>query len=380
MRVVPGRLQSVLTWITGKPLAEEPSWNLRPAHHLAASVAPVAVGVALGWAGVAAGRWWLLALPVSWLLTVHGMRKLGSMILHQCTHSTYASSKRTNRILGTAISFLLITQEYEDYSREHVADHHSVSHMAIEDPTARFIVEVMGCRPGMAEKGMWRAMVRTLFSPLFHLRATYWRLLSHFSGTSGRHRALMAVTLAAQALAVTAAHAWMYVLVVWVLPLTVLYNAAGVLRLSCRHLFPAAGRNLDGRTAIAVATHGIMLGERTPDPDLRGMRRVRGWTHWWLRMLLVHLVVRLFVMVGDGPCHDYHHRFPKARNWMNYPFARREDIARGHPNWPAYTEVWGLRAAIDEVFTSLRLADPAAYATAPAAGKGAAAGAVRLAD
>ncbi|MPY41790.1 stearoyl-CoA 9-desaturase [Streptomyces phyllanthi] len=337
-------------------------------------------GVAMGWAGVSAGGWWLLVLPVSWLLTVHGMRKLGSMILHQCTHSTYASGKRANRILGEFISVLLITQEYDDYSREHVSDHHSVSHMTIDDPTARFIVEVMGCRPGMARNLMWRSLVRTLLSPIFHLRATYERLRSHFSGTSGRHRLLTAVTLAAQALAVTAAHAWTIALVVWVVPLTVLYNAAGVLRLSCRHLFPAAGQDLDGRTAIAAATHGIFLGERTPDPALRGMRRAWSWTGWWLRMILNHLVTRLFVMVGDGPCHDYHHRFPKSRNWVNYPFARRDDIAGGHPSWPAYTEVWGLRAAINEVFDSLYRADPAAYELPPAVRRSSGARAVRLAD
>ncbi|GAA3237980.1 fatty acid desaturase [Dactylosporangium siamense] len=362
MLVLPTWLQPVLTWVTGKPTVTENSWRLRPVDHLLASIAPLLFGVAVGWAAVLAGGWWLLVLPVSWLSSVHGMRKLGSVILHQCTHATYSRRKWVNRLLGGAIAAGLGVQEYEDYSREHVSDHHSLSHMTMADPTARFIVETMRCEPLMSGRQMWLAMFRTMLSPAFQVRQMFWRLSTHRTAVRA---ALLMLTLAAEIALFAGVGSWWIALLVWVIPLTVLYNWAAVLRVSCRHLFPAAGHPLEGRAAIALGTHGIFLGEAVPDPALRGMRRARGWASWWLRMLFVHLFNRLFVLVGDGPCHDYHHRFPRSAQWVNYPFARRDDIAAGHPMWLAYTEVWGLRAAIDEVFSSLRQADPAIYRREP---------------
>lgn len=361
MRVLPRNLQPLLTWITGKPLAEEVPWKLRPVDHLLASLGPILAGVWASWESLLVGGWWLLTLPVSWLLTTHGMRKLGSMILHQCTHGTFASARRWDRILGTTIAVLLLTQEFDDYSREHVADHHSNSHMTMEDPTARFIIEILGCHPGLTERQMWHVLVRKIFSPTFHIRAVGERFLTHFHGTSGLHRAALTLTLLVAIGAVTAAGAWPEFLIAWIVPLTVLYNAAGLLRLAGRHRFPPAEEPLTGRDLIAYGTHGIFLGESVPAPELHGARRQKAWARWWLRLLLVHVPARLFVMVGDGPCHDYHHRHPKSPQWVNYPFARRDDIVQGHPNWPAYTEVWGLGTAIEEVFSSLRRADPQEY-------------------
>src|SRR3546814_20241956 len=72
-------------------------------------------------------------------------------------------------------------------------------------------------------------------------------------------------------------------------------------------------------------------------------------------MLTVHLFSRLFVLVGDAPCHDYHHRRPGSRKWPSYIHERQADLLRGCPAYPVtYIETWGLFRAIDENLASLR--------------------------
>jgi fatty acid desaturase len=363
MRVLPRFLQPVLTWLTGQPLPEQRPWRLRPAHHLLASVAPLVVGVGLGGLLLQFG-WWALLMPVPWLLTTHGMRKLRAVILHQCSHGNFLRKRWPDKLLGYVIAVLFITQEYADYKREHVSDHHSVHHMTMRDPTVQFLIIGLKTRPGMTRRQLWYRLWITILSPRYHVTATYSRLASHFRNTPIRYRALMVVVLAAQALLVTLADAWLVFSIVWLVPLTILFNASAAIRVCTRHLFPEPGVVLIGKEAIASHTHGIFLGEEVPDMRTRQPQRFLSWMRWWTRMAFVHLPARLFVMVGDAPCHDYHHRFPRSPHWANYLFARQQDMEQGHADWPPYTEVWGMATSINAVFDTLRSADPKHYTPA----------------
>ncbi|HTW27079.1 MAG TPA: hypothetical protein VME92_08135, partial [Acetobacteraceae bacterium] len=81
------------------------------------------------------------------------------------------------------------------------------------------------------------------------------------------------------------------------------------------------------------------------------------WTAWWLNMLTVQLFVRLFVLVGDAPCHDFHHRRPATKRWTSYIQARQADADAGSPGFPAnYIETWGLFRAVDENLAAMALA------------------------
>ena len=74
-------------------------------------------------------------------------------------------------------------------------------------------------------------------------------------------------------------------------------------------------------------------------------------------MLTVHLFARVFVLVGDAPCHDFHHRRPASRRWTDYIHARQKDADNGCPTYPlGYIETWGLFEAIDENLASLSTA------------------------
>lgn len=338
MRTLPGFLQPALTWLTGKPLVDQRPWNLKPMHHLWGSLLPIAAGLTLG-AVVLNNGWWMLLLPVSWLLTTHGIRKLRVMIVHQCSHKNFLRNKLVDSVVGTVIAMSLVTQEYREYQDEHVGDHHSSNHMTMQDQTVQFLVLVLGMRVDMSRRQQWLRMLAGIFGPNYQAKATYARISSHFRNTPVWYRVLLIAFLSAQASAVTLLGLWPAFLVLWVFPLIVLFNAAATLRLSSRHIFPTEENPPKGRATLAAYTHGVFFGEPTPERDRPAARRALAWGRWWLRMLFVHLPARLFVFVGDGPCHDYHHRFPRSQDWPNYIFARQRDVVAGHPGWPPYTEV-----------------------------------------
>ncbi|MFC7538364.1 hypothetical protein ACFQU2_01425 [Siccirubricoccus deserti] len=78
-------------------------------------------------------------------------------------------------------------------------------------------------------------------------------------------------------------------------------------------------------------------------------------------LLTVQLFVRLFVLVGDAPCHDFHHRKPATRRWADYIHARQADLDAGSPGFPTgYFETWGLFRAIDQNLETLAATTPEA--------------------
>ena len=305
-----------------------------------------------------------MLIAPGWLLSVHGSRKLRAMILHQCAHGNFVRKKAVDATLGRTIAMLSFSQEYFDYKQEHVVGHHSSRHMSIEDPTVQYLVLRMGARAGMSREQLWRRLFRTLLSPSFHVKTMYRRFASHFRGTAKSYRLAFAALLVAQAVAVTLLRLWPVFLVAWVIPLGVLFNLAVALRVATEHHFPPAGMDLDAMeksSRTARFTHGIFMGEAVPEPHGNRVVGLARWARWWFRMLFVHLPARLFVMEGDGPCHDFHHRYPRTVDWPNHVFARQQDLTSAGGEKDPYTEVWGLFAAIDAVFLSLGHADPEQY-------------------
>lgn len=361
MRVLPGFLQPFLTWLTCKPLPEEESWNLRAIHHLVSSVLPLVLGVGIGIVAVTLSGFWLLLLPVGWLLTVHAIRMLRSVVVHQCAHSNFLASQRVNDFIGEAVSVVTLTQNYLPYKREHITGHHSVKHMTVDDPTVAFLLRMVGVRAGMSRDDLWSLMLMKMFSPAFHLRFMGIRLLSNVKDASTGHIASV-VLFWGSLLAVTAATGtWMQFLLAWMLPLTILLHMAECLRLSGKHCFPEPVTVKRGQQQPGAFTHGIFVGERVPESTLPPLRKMSAWAVWWLRLFVIHLPSRMLVLVGDAPCHDYHHRRPKAKDWSNYIFARQKEVVSLPPGAPPFTEVWGVAAAIDATFHSLTVADPSQY-------------------
>jgi len=366
MRRLPALLQRPLTFLTGKAYAGQPATRLTPTWHVLAGFTAMVAGVGVSAASVVAAGWWLMLLPLGWAMTLHGMRNLRMLIYHQCAHRNMWGSRPADRAVGSLIAGLLVVQNLDRYAEEHVREHHAVRHMTVHDPTVQAFLVGLRLRPGMTRRQMWRRLVLTLLSPLFHVRFLIAR------GHSCLHRADRTFAVAtvagyaSAAVVVTLWSAWPVALLAWVVPLTVPYQISNTLRLCVKHTFPPRhATRRTGREYFAGLTAAVFLGEPAPRTDA-----VRPWLRWAARMVLVHLPARYLVVTGDTCVHDYHHRFPMSRSWPNYLFARAADDADGHPGWPPYEEVWGLAPAISRVFDSLSAADPVEYDVAQLAGVG----------
>ncbi|MCP3819178.1 fatty acid desaturase [Streptomyces sp. A3M-1-3] len=362
MTALPEILQYPLTIFTGKALPQQKSLGWTPTLHLATATASMVVGVLVSTLGYVLGGAFLLLLLPGWAMTLHGMRNLRMMVYHQCSHRNMYRSRKPDRAIGHAISSLLVIQNFQRYSREHVSDHHATHHMTLQDPTVQAFLVSLGMHPGMTRRQMWHRLLGRLVSPRFHLAFAVSRVRS-FSKESARSEKVTALALYGTALAATVVTGtWQALLVVWLVPLVPMFQISNTLRLCVKHTFPEPGlEDRRSRAYFASLTNAIFIGDRVPSAELPAGRRALAWSRWTLRLLFVHAPCRYLVLTGDTVVHDYHHRHPRSTDWSNYIFVRRQDAeeaaAAGDRNRPPYHEVWGLAPAISYVFDSLAAAD-----------------------
>jgi len=335
------------TWLTGKPASgQEPRWRHKPWTYLAMIAASLLGSVMLGLFALDAAPIGLLLLPVSWILTVHGARALQVSPVHYCVHGTFSRSERINRIVGEIISTFLMITPYPDYKRQHGEEHHGRDLATITDPDVRFL-RILGFEPGATFASLRRHLRTRPIAPSFHWAFLKARIIPNLGRTAGRNRRLAAWTFViAMVIAITFTGAWIPFLVLWIFPLTALYHVSSLWQFTSEHLWLRV--NVPGeprRITLHRLTSGRFCGEPAPGPEVTGGARVLAWLRWFARMLLIHLPSRLFVLAGDLAVHDWHHRHAKG-NWRHGPYERQRDLEAGRQN---YTEVWGLKAAVDRV-------------------------------
>lgn len=359
---LPACFQLALTFLTGKAYPGQRRLRLTPTFHLLAATTSTALGVFVGVLAMNALGWWLFALPIGWAMTLHGIRNLRMLIYHQCAHRNMWRHRHLDRALARLIAGVLVIQNPERYCREHAADHHGARHMTLHDPTVQAFLVSLGLRPGMTRATMWRKLRGRLLSPKFHGLFAISRFRSLTHGAPWREWIAAVVCYAALLAVAVVSDQWLTILVVWFIPLVPMYQVSNTLRLCVKHTFPAtAATDRRGTDYFASLTNAIFLGSPVPPHGLSRMRSVAAWSRWTACMLVMHWPARYLVLTGDTVVHDYHHRKPSSREWADYLFARAADDAAGHPGWPSYREIWGLRNAISTVFDSLSVASPAEF-------------------
>jgi len=353
MRALPGWLQPFLSWMTGKPLAEEkPLIRWTPFRRGLWTVLVLAGGIGLSLAATGpvmatAPVVAVAMLAVGWILTTGSMRMLYVVIEHSCTHNAFARTPWLNRAFGEVISTILWATPYQMFR-----DGHRVHHTAtrtLSDPDVHFLFAT-GYDRSMSKRDFWRYLALTLVSPRYHLVYLYNRLRDNF--VVAPYRAVMAgAYLVILAAALAFSGAWLPWLIAWGIPVTLLFQVSSLVNYHSEHRWPQGEES--GRLAKARLSYGRFCGDPVPARGSRStLAYAADWARWWSRVVFVHLPYRVFVLVGDLPQHDLHHRRPGA-DWSNAAHIRRDDIAAGCPGWPeAYTEVWG--TAIDHLAESVR--------------------------
>lgn len=338
MVVLPEFLQPFLTWLTGMPLSgQSPRFLWSPWSLLACTIAEIVTGVLIGIAAFHAPYWANVALlPISWILTTGGARTLYVVIEHSCTHHIFSRGKFTNKLVAELISIVFWTQSYAEFKLDHTT-HHRVTRLS-EDPDTHFLNE-WGFYAGMSPAAALGQVIKTSLSPRYHALNFWERIRSSFSGSAFKVAA-SAIYVCAIVYVLSTFHIWAHWLVLWLFPIAFLFQVSMLLNILTEHRWPS---ETNGRERnLAEVCFGRFCGERVPFTlNVAFHERLRLWTIWWMRVFLIYLPYRLFVLVGDEPQHDLHHRQPMS-DWANAKFARFEQVSSGRPDKHGpYTDEWG---------------------------------------
>lgn len=360
---LPGFLQLPLTFLTGKPYSGQRPVRIAPTAHLVGSLLSIFLGLCIGVIALDESGWALLCLVPSWAVVLHGMRNLRMMVFHQCAHrNMWRRSPTREIVMGDLAAGILMVQSFNKYGPSHRQEHHGIHHMTLRDPTVHDFLVGLKLRPTMTRRAMWLRMLRAIFSPVFHVRFFGSRLHSGlWRGSAMQRSVTIGIPVVFVLWGSTDLAALLAYLILWFLPLTVLFQISTVLRLCVKHTFPSPDSTGRGRVAMAALTNGVFVGDLFPSKEGSSAKRFAACVAWMFRLLVIHFPSRYLVLTGDAVCHDYHHRHPMSRDWSNYIFARQADHEAGYPGWPPYREVWGLIPAINRVLDSLRSADPDTY-------------------
>ena len=360
---IPTILQPFLTWLTAKPAPEEAVTEQPAIRFVTVALLWLLGGCAMTSASLLLHQEWMAFwafLPIGLIATSCGLGIFQVVIFHHCSHGTVFRTREYNRRAGRLISALLLFKRFDDYQREHMLHHSPKKLLTDEDEFAGFVLGMCGLEPGMSKQMLWRRVIICLFSPMFHMRFLMRRVKASLFTGDQAHDYFGRVVWSAIVITAVSTNTLLEFSIAWVLPLTILLQIATVLRILCEHRFPEAElMDTRDRSFVCHATAGVFPGSFPPEADASRLAGFLLWTKWWCILLTWHLFVRLFVLVGDAPCHDFHHRRPASRRWTSYIHARQQDIDANSPGFATgYSENWGLLTAIDHNLNSLALTLP----------------------
>lgn len=355
---LPGWAQGLLTQFTGKAhTGQRPGRRRTAMEHFAVPAGYLVFGVWGACAAWDAGPAWWPLLPILFGFTVGGARHLQVNTVHECVHRQFTGYAVLDAAVAELVTTVLMIQDFWGYRADHLR-HHMARHIAsLRDPDMQFLY-LLGIRPGMPRRELWRRLLWTVVSPRFHWLFLRARLRANFV-TCPVYRRVMSVAWWAAVLgAVAYWDAWVPFAVCWALPMGPLYHVSALLQFTSEHRWGL--RRAPGQTTreyYAAVSHGRFLGAAPPPRGLPLAHRTLAWVGWAGRMA-GHGYVRLAVVVADLPVHDDHHRNAGSPAWPDAIYERQRKREAGGEGWPDYTDVWGLKAAIDRVFATLSRADP----------------------
>ncbi|TFF36166.1 fatty acid desaturase [Mucilaginibacter psychrotolerans] len=369
MAILPACIQFLLTWLTGIALPGQKPLIVRTnLSHLFTAYACIIVGMVVTCLTQTNSLYGFM--PIGFLLTVSGTRKLSTVINHFLVHKDFFTGRimkkypRRNNMLGEINSSMLFLQGFKQYIDDHIA-HHTVKIMAsILDPDMAFLW-MLGFKAGMRKRVLWAIFFFNIIVPIspLHLLFLWARIKATITDATPLRVLVQSIVIS---LLLVLAHytSFWTVFWVWVFPLFYLYHIAAIAQFLSEHFWLTEVES-DGKLDLNRSvkdlynrslkiTVGRACGTRAPQTHNKPfVYKLILWIKWWLIMLVIHLPIRLFVLPGDLVCHDWHHRGQRGDNWANAPYARLAFKDNLKPGETPLIEIWGLHNAISAVFDHL---------------------------
>ncbi len=348
-------LEALVTWVSGCPHSgQKPLFTRSKLVYAIEAFGGFVAVICLSQLALLSGLWYLL--PILWLLLA-GRSWALFIIFHHATHGNLFASARVNRALAFCSSILTYSSSLDSYYEEHVRSHHTRAMCTYDDQEAPFLA--LGFPPGAPKRYYYRRLAWLIFSPFSYLAYARYRLWDWQRGTPWLRKGFVWSLTAGLVFAAVWFHFTASLLLVYVIPMFVVFNITGLIGTFSEHHW---GTLLDepARVRLALLQQSRFLLDPAPDRGLPVARRVAAWIRWWLRLVCYHLPVRIAVLPGDSMHHDHHHRHPRTEQWTASTFERFEHLRSGCPGWAAFphTHAWSLGEAIDRVFTRMAAAPP----------------------
>lgn len=354
-------LEAFVTWVSGCPhRGQKPLVARGVGVYTAEAFGGFFLGIGLGHAAVVTAQWW--AMPLIWLFVAGRTWSLFALF-HHSAHRNLYRNQRANRIATRLISLLTFSSSFEAYKEAHIKSHHTRDMCRLDDDEGVFMQ--LGFPPGRSRSEYWKQLWLSLVLPGSYLRYLRYRLWDWQKSESWSSRLMtwgFALSLIAGA---WYASAMTSLLLAYVMPLFVVFNATGLLGTFSEHPWGCL-RDHDSKDRLVLLSQGRYLLDEAPDPELQAGRRCRRWVLWWARLLFYHLPVRVAILPGDSLHHDHHHRHPRTEDWTNSTYERADHVWNGCPGFPdrPHAHAWSLGEAIDRVFTRMAAAPPPGAAAA----------------
>jgi len=297
---------------------------------------------------------WFVFLPS--LAVVAAARWAQLVTVHIAAHA-----KPRQRMLlaaGHALSALLLIEPFAcrglGYAPKHNKDHHSPIKLATpSDPTYRFLTDYMGIRPGSpVRQNAWRLALNML-SAWTHGRVLIDRIKVNLTGSKFTQVSTILQLCIWASLIV--AGAGQVLMVAWILPITLGFQLAQMLRLPIEHRWRPADKDTYKPHALRRALTPV--NHLTESSLSEGANLTQRCTHC-LRQAL-NLLLRIIVFPRDSSWgHAAHHEraFDIADGERAAYDFRCQLIAMGKPVNPVN---WGYCAALLSFLRSVKSAAPA---------------------
>lgn len=342
-------LQAYLTWLTGKPRSwEERGLRLGPLADTALTLLVLACGVALSLLALRLGpKGWVFFIP-GWIATTGALRKLFIVVQHGFVHGALPGGRGMNAAATDALAILALLPPYGRYREEHVVRHHGARFAGADDPDGALLLR-FGMSPGTSRTRLWQHFALTLVSPGYHALFARTRVTGVFLYPSRSRRLAAIATWSAVLIAVELIGAWSGFVFAWLIPALPCFHAAALVSIAGEHTWfvPRTQGESMARYQRRL-TSARFVGSPPPSGPRPPLRRAGAWVHWWIAHLTYWPAVRVALVPGDLPAHDFHHMEPNVP-WTETLRARQAALERGEH----LTEVWGAFAAVDRTFRSL---------------------------
>lgn len=283
------------------------------------------------------------------LVLVSEVQYIKTTLVHQATHNRLLRNRKLARRLADLLGATVLAPNVQEYERVHIGQHHRSEMVAsVKDEDTQFVMK-LGFLPGLEVEAYWRQFKRTLLNPRVHLRLFMARIRANLM-TGPMERRVFAWLWWSGLLSIACAHGLLLpVLLAYVWPISLPFQVAQILQALTEHMHfvnPGEERNVEWHARVS---HARFVGEAAPTAT--GLAGVKAWTGFWLRLVFLHLPLRMAVLPGDLANHSAHHWKAGKADWTQAPYSYRDLKAEVPVEW--HREFWGLRATLQAVFEGM---------------------------